>query len=166
MKRFVSVEFNRFLKYYKNAPDLNISEKSAREKDDNRFEKKGYKFTKFFLTIGEKDDLTKFKLMEIINNDDSLAGAEIGKIEILKGFTFFEVDARLEDKVLKAFNNRRYEGKRLKIEVKTGEQKRSTGGSRSSRPDKSEHGYKKSYGSDKPKAGYSRGPRTGGRKKT
>ncbi|MDD2385794.1 MAG: DEAD/DEAH box helicase [Bacteroidales bacterium] len=165
LKRFVSVEFNRFLKYYKNAPDLNISEKSANERSDSRFEKKGYKFTKFFLTIGEKDNLTKVKLMEIINNDDSLAGAEIGKIEILKGFTFFEVDARLEDKVIKAFNNKRYEGKRLKIEVKSGEQKRSSDRSRAPKTGRSESGYSRSYGSGKPKSGYSKGARTGGRKK-
>ncbi|MDD4217394.1 MAG: DEAD/DEAH box helicase [Bacteroidales bacterium] len=165
LKRFVSVEFNRFLKYYKNAPDLNISEKSANERSDSRFEKKGYKFTKFFLTIGEKDNLTKVKLMEIINNDDSLAGAEIGKIEILKGFTFFEVDARLEDKVIKAFNNKRYEGKRLKIEVKSGEQKRSSDRSRVPKTGRSESGYSRSYGSGKPKSGYSKGARTGGRKK-
>jgi len=129
IKRFVSVEFNRFLKYYKNAPDLNIIEKATRERDNKKSSKGNYKFTKFFLTIGEKDDLTKIKLMDLINNNDSLAGAEIGKIEILKGFTFFEVDSALESQVLKAFNNKRYQGKRLKIEVKKGERKsKSSGG--------------------------------------
>ncbi|MDD2635089.1 MAG: DEAD/DEAH box helicase [Bacteroidales bacterium] len=175
LKRFVSVEFNRFLKYYKNAPDLNISEKSVNERtrkgrgidgDDNRFEKKGYKFTKFFLTIGEKDGLTKVKLMEIINNDDRLAGAEIGKIEILKGFTFFEVDARLENEVIKAFNNKRYLGKRLKIEVKTGQPKRNSDRPKSSKSGKSEYGYSKKHESGKSKTAYSKGARTGGRKRS
>ena len=33
LKRFVSLEFNRFLDYYKNAPDLNITEHAPRERD-------------------------------------------------------------------------------------------------------------------------------------
>lgn len=123
IKRFVSIEFNRFLKYYKNAPDLNIIEKSRGESSDKFAQKGNYKFTKFFLTIGEKDNLTKIKLMEIINNTDTLAGAEIGKIDIFKGYTFFEIDSKLENETLKAFNNKRYMGKRLKIEIKTGERK-------------------------------------------
>lgn len=130
IKRFVSVEFNRFLTYYKNAPDINISEKSGKDDFNDRGERgdRGDRkrtrnggevgFTKFFLTLGAKDDLTKLKLMDIINSNDSLIGAEIGKIEILPGYTFFEMDSKVEDAVLQAFNNKRYAGKRLKIEVK------------------------------------------------
>jgi ATP-dependent RNA helicase DeaD len=127
IKRFVSVEFNRFLTYYKNAPDLNIEEKARRDDfgGDEKFERRGGRerdssanLTKFFLTLGAKDDLTKLKLMDIINSNDSLAGAEIGKIEILPSYTFFEMDSKVEEAVLKAFNNKRYAGKRLKIEVK------------------------------------------------
>jgi len=127
IKRFVSVEFNRFLTYYKNAPDLNINEKSDRNNsgsyrsDGKRERNRGNSnFTKFFLTLGEKDGLTKLKLMELINNNDSIAGAEIGKIEILAGYTFFEMESAMEDLVIKAFNNKRYAGKRLKIEIKNG----------------------------------------------
>lgn len=145
IKRFVSLEFNRFLNYYKNAQDLNVAEKEKPEKnqksddrrkgdekksnrgdrrdsrddDDYKVRKsKRMKFTKFYLTLGEKDGLTKMKLMDLINSSDLLAGVEIGKIEILTGHTFFEVDSMFEQQVLKVFKNRRYMGKRLKIEVK------------------------------------------------
>ena len=129
IKRFVSVEFNRFLTYYKNAPDINISEMEAKadnsKKDSRKNNKssrknnnKKFKFTKFFISIGGKDNFTKFKLLDLINRNDSLSGAEVGKIEILKTHTFFEVDSSLENAVINTFKNRRYEGKRLKIEVK------------------------------------------------
>ncbi len=132
IKRFVSVQFNRFLKYYKNAPDLNAKAKDrdTRNGKDDRSKRKNngkFKFTKFFLTLGSKDELTKFKLMDLINNNDELAGVEIGKIEVLKSFTFFEVDSIKEKEVIKAFNNRRYQGKRLKIEVKKSEGPRASG---------------------------------------
>ncbi|MDD3859914.1 MAG: DEAD/DEAH box helicase, partial [Bacteroidales bacterium] len=133
IKRFVSVEFNRFLTYYKNAPDLNISEKSdkdsfsTRDKGSRRRDNGNMRFTKFFLTLGEKDGLTKLKLMDLINSNDSLAGAEIGKIEILSGYTFFEMDSAVEDQIIKAFNNKRYAGKRLKVEVKNDSGRKSGG---------------------------------------
>ncbi len=142
IKRFVSTQFNRFLNYYKGSADINIYDKengkkgkgrkdsdSKRKKGsknaDDDFGKKGRKlrYTKFFVTVGEKDGLSKMKLMNVINSSDLLAGAEIGKIEILTGHTFFEVDSDYQEKVLKVFKNRRFMGKRLKIEVKTNKAK-------------------------------------------
>lgn len=162
IKRFVSVEFNRFLTYYKNAPDLNIEEKPRRDDfGDGKSDRKGGRdrgntnFTKFFLTLGAKDDLTKLKLMDIINSNDSLAGAEIGKIEILPGYTFFEMDSRVEDAVLKAFNNKRYAGKRLKIEVKKDSGRKSGGHKRRDDGDNSS-GMKK-RGSDRDNRGRNSG---------
>ncbi|MDD3687461.1 MAG: DEAD/DEAH box helicase [Bacteroidales bacterium] len=146
IKRFVSVEFNRFLTYYKNAPDLNVEEKSRDSKGD-RSDRRGGRdhsdssFTKFFLTLGAKDGLNKLKLMDLINSNDSIAGGEIGKIEIMPGYTYFEMDARLEDAIIKAFNNKRYAGKRLKIEVKTGSAGRKSGGYNKGNEDRG--GYKK-----------------------
>ena len=39
-------------------------------------------FSKYFLSIGEKDGFTKSKLLELINSRDDLAGVEVGKIEM------------------------------------------------------------------------------------
>ncbi len=139
IKRFVSTEFNRFLNYYKGAADINIYDNDkkgkgrkqdekkggSRRSGDDKFDKRSRKtrFTKFFITVGEKDGLTKMKLMDVINSSDLLAGAEIGKIEILTGHTFFEVDSDVQEKVIRVFKNRRFMGKRLKIEVKSGKGK-------------------------------------------
>lgn len=133
IKRFVSVEFNRFLAYYLNSQDINksINEKNnnnnnnnkdsrndKNNKNKNKRKNTKIKFTKFFLSIGSVDGFTKFKLLEIINAQDGLAGVEVGKIEVLKTHTFFEVDGNFYDETIKTFKNRRYGGKRLKIEKK------------------------------------------------
>ncbi len=139
IKRFVSTEFNRCLNDYKGAADINIYDKDkkgkgrkqderkggSRRSGDDKFDKRSrkMKYTKFFITVGEKDGLTKMKLMDVINSSDLLAGAEVGKIEILTGHTFFEVDSDLQEKVIRVFKNRRFMGKRLKIEVKSGKGK-------------------------------------------
>jgi ATP-dependent RNA helicase DeaD len=132
IKRFVSVEFNRFLTYYKNAPDLNVAEKESktdnrsqgRERSGKKGRKSNMKFTKFFINIGDKDNFSKHKLLDLINNNDNLAGAEVGKIEILKTYSFFEINSELDNHVIKAFKNRRYDGRRLSIEVKNNNSKR------------------------------------------
>ncbi|HOE39447.1 MAG TPA: DEAD/DEAH box helicase [Bacteroidales bacterium] len=123
IKRFVAVEFSRFLTYYKNAYDLNepdFKENKRSNKAKNQG-KSGY--TKFFLTLGAKDGLNKGKLLDLINSNDNIAGANIGKIEIMPGYTFFEMDSNYENEVIRAFNNKRYAGKRLKIEIKNSNKK-------------------------------------------
>ena len=123
IKRFVAVEFSRFLTYYKNAYDLNepdFKENKRSNKAKNQG-KSGY--TKFFLTLGAKDGLNKGKLLDLINTNDNIAGADIGKIEIMPGYTFFEMDSNYENEVIRAFNNKRYAGKRLKIEIKNSNKK-------------------------------------------
>lgn len=144
IKRFVSLEFNRFLMYYQNTKDINvdIKDRGRRTRDNNnegegrkgrddrrsrvgseganRKNKKAgkFNFSKYFLSIGAKDGFTKSKLLELINSRDDLAGVEVGKIEILKTHCFFELDSRYDDITMKTFKNRRYEGIRLKIERK------------------------------------------------
>ncbi|MDR2835608.1 MAG: DEAD/DEAH box helicase [Bacteroidales bacterium] len=86
---------------------------------DERSNSKGkIRLSKYFLSLGEKDGFSKYKLLEIINNSDGLAGVEVGKIEILKTHTFFEIDSNFHENAMKIFKNRRYDGKRLKIEKK------------------------------------------------
>ncbi|MGD1891666.1 MAG: DEAD/DEAH box helicase, partial [Cyclobacteriaceae bacterium] len=63
IKRFVSVEFNRFLAYYKNAPDLNVkaessrSERGSRQTEKVRERRSKTNFTKFYLNIGGKHSM-------------------------------------------------------------------------------------------------------------
>ncbi|HOD88834.1 MAG TPA: DEAD/DEAH box helicase [Bacteroidales bacterium] len=123
IKRFVAVEFSRFLTYYKNAYDLNEPD-FKENKRSNKAKSEGKSgYTKFFLTLGAKDGLNKGKLLDLINSNDNIAGADIGKIEIMPGYTFFEMDSNYENEVIRAFNNKRYAGKRLKIEVKNSNKK-------------------------------------------
>ena len=128
IKRFVAVEFSRFLTYYKNAYDLNEPDRKDAKIDRKSENKPKYGgksgYTKFFLTLGSKDGLNKGKLLDLINANDSIAGANIGKIEIMTAYTFFEMDSNYETEVIRAFNNKRYSGKRLKIEVKNSDKKR------------------------------------------
>ncbi len=116
IKKFVSVEFNRFLDYYKNAIDLNSPQefkKTGKSKGETS------NFTRFFINLGRTDDLRPNSLMGLINEFTGINDIEIGKIELLKNFSFFEVDSDFADKVFNAFKDKSYKKRKIVLENAT-----------------------------------------------
>jgi|TARA_B110000116_G_scaffold102371_1_gene89108 ATP-dependent RNA helicase DeaD len=131
LKHFVSAEFNRFLSFYKNAPDLNISansksdrgRKNDRGKNERR-EKKGGStghaeegYTRFFINLGKLQNLETHNLIGLINEYTRQRNIPIGKIDILRKFSFFEVDSNHEQDVLAGLANANWNGNRVSVEV-------------------------------------------------
>lgn len=113
IKKFVSVEFNRFLEYYKKAADLN----SPREFGKTGKEKGAASgFARFFINLGRTDDLKPNTLMGLINEFTGIDNIEIGKIELLKNFSFFEVDSDFAQTVLNAFKDKSYKKRAIVLE--------------------------------------------------
>jgi ATP-dependent RNA helicase DeaD len=134
IKHFVSVEFNRFLQYYQNAPDINVDESKHFEDDSkggNRRERRGRNdrdrgrdrgrgsgsYSRFFFNLGKKNGIGKRTIIDLINQQLPNKSVDIGNIEVLKSFSFFEVDTRFENEVLKAFKNARYKGQKIGIDI-------------------------------------------------
>ncbi|MFZ4400132.1 MAG: DEAD/DEAH box helicase [Bacteroidales bacterium] len=113
IKRFVSVEFNRFLTYYRNAPDLNVSEK-GNERSGKPETTEG--FARLFINLGKMDGLQPPHLIGLVNDVMQSRDIKIGKIEILKSFSFFEVEASYLDMMLAAFKDVRYGDRSVAIE--------------------------------------------------
>ncbi len=114
IKHFVSVEFNRFLAYYKGARDLNVSSKPPRD-EIRKGKAKG--FSRFFISVGSKSNLTVQRLIGLINDSTQKRNIEIGKIDIMKKFSFFEIDSKYEKEILEAFKNAKYEGGKVSVEL-------------------------------------------------
>ncbi len=119
IKRFVSVEFNRFLAYYKDARDLNVSAKAARE-EKNKGKRRGRRkenFQRFFISLGTRDKLNAAKLIGLINDNTRSKDIEIGKIDLMKSFSFFEVESNQADTILKSFRNAKYNNTPIAVEL-------------------------------------------------
>ena len=115
IQKFVSLEFNQFLSYYENAKDLN--DLSSRE--NSRARATSDDMTRFFINIGRKDRLNPAKLIGLINDQEIGDKIEIGAIDILDTFSFFEVDKNYEEKTLEAFaaNQPDFDGRSVNVEV-------------------------------------------------
>ncbi|MFW6370456.1 MAG: DEAD/DEAH box helicase, partial [Bacteroidota bacterium] len=121
IRHFVSVEFNRFLKEYKDARDLNVASKS-RKGDDSRPERSSRRneskaFSRFFINVGAKDSIKAPQIIGMINDYTRTKDIEIGRIDILKNFSFFEVDSDFEDKVLNSFKGAKHKTGKLIVEL-------------------------------------------------
>lgn len=113
LKHFVSTEFNRFLSFYKNAPDLNI--KSKKEKNNERIAENG--FSRFFINLGKTHKLEPQNLIGLINEYTRNRNHIIGKIDIMKNFSFFEVEKSAEKEILEGFLNSQWNGYQLTVEI-------------------------------------------------
>lgn len=154
INKFASVEFNRFLSYYKNAPDLNINEKDSDRNDrsDNKRDKRRSRsdnedYSRFFINIGKKKKISPTKLMGLINETTKKRDIQIGKIDIMDSFSFFEVEKSFEEEILKSFEGFKYKG--MNISVELSKEKKSKGGGRDRR--RGGNNYSKKRSSDKRK---------------
>ena len=115
IQKFVSLEFNTMLAYYENAKDLN----DLSSRDNSRARSTNENMTRFFINIGRKDSLNPAKLIGLINDQNIGDKIEIGAIDILDTFSFFELDKDFEDKALNAFSSNQpdFDGRLVNIEV-------------------------------------------------
>ena len=153
IKKFVSTEFNRFLDYYKNAPDINVtgyndrSERSDRMGRGERRERIGLGergerserfvrserpewserregsrgeatagFTLLRINLGKMDGLSPRELIGMINDYTKNRNILIGKADIQKSFSLFEVESNHVDSIFNAFKGVELEGRRVFVE--------------------------------------------------
>ncbi|WP_440880924.1 DEAD/DEAH box helicase [Tenacibaculum sp. C7A-26P2] len=115
IQKFVSIEFNSFLSYYENAPDLN----NLTTKENSRGRSTNDNMTRFFINLGRKDRLNPAKLIGLINEQNIGDKVEIGSIDILDTFSFFEIDKNYEGETLASFEINRpdFNGRNVNIEI-------------------------------------------------
>lgn len=138
IKKFASLEFNGFLKYYENAPDLNISadeksfERSGREREgrgrgedrERRGAEAGY--TRLFINVGSVDDFSRGDLLSFLCNNGHINGRSVGKIDLKGVFSFVEIQNSSVDTFLREFKDVRHNGREVRVEM-SGEPARSSG---------------------------------------
>jgi ATP-dependent RNA helicase DeaD len=112
IRNFVSVEFNRFLNYYKDAPDLNVGQENSGKKIEFKKDRTTglersqdpAEYSRFYINIGSKSDINPTKLIGLLLDTTNDRSINIGKIDIMKGFSFFEVEKSQEQLILRSFN--------------------------------------------------------------
>jgi ATP-dependent RNA helicase DeaD len=124
IKRFASIEFNSFLDYYKNAPDLNAPIEEGRRferNDDRSFDRSGgsgkSEYTRLFINLGSVDEFNRGDLLGYICNQSKISGRTVGKIDVKGVYSFFEVQHTDVEKVMSNFKDAEFKGRPVRIEI-------------------------------------------------
>ena len=149
VKHFVSAEFNRFLSFYKNAPDLNISASKGKDSRRDRGRdggknRRGHSdegFTRFFINLGKTHKCEPQNLIGLVNEYTRNRNLQIGKIDILQGFSFFEVESSAEKDVLEGFSDSQWNGYKRTVEISKPKNDSGKRRQKSTRSDKRRTGF-------------------------
>lgn len=129
LKRVFSLEFNRLLTYYQEMPDIDLNEEDNRRKradkraesprdkkdKDRRTAEDGYE--RIMVNVGKSDGFFPGNLMELINRNTAGPKPEIGRIDLLPGYTLFDVRKGDARKVIDALRHVDFFGTRLYPEI-------------------------------------------------
>ncbi|MBP3775306.1 MAG: DEAD/DEAH box helicase [Bacteroidaceae bacterium] len=101
IKRFVTIEFGRFLEYYANAPEIEEPQPGREKKEKHEKTRRGERsnrprgeaeegYVRFFLALGKRDGLYPRELLGLLNRC-SRKTIQVGRIDLMNNFSFFEV---------------------------------------------------------------------------
>jgi len=110
IKRFVALEFNRFLDYYRDAIDLNIEETKSETSQASRYQR-------MFFSVGRKDKVDARKIISLINEVTRSRDIRIGRIDIMHAFSFVDVDSNAVELLRSSFANEKYNPLKVRIDI-------------------------------------------------
>lgn len=131
LKRVAALEFDRFLKYYENAEDLNVREQrrergerlTVRRDGDRKpyTDTRGRRFnaggdyTKLFVNLGTKDGFYKASFLQFILDMSELQKDVLGRIDMKEMNSWIEIDKRAARQMIQAIDGRNYKGRRIRM---------------------------------------------------
>ena len=133
IKRMVSIEFNRFLDYYRNAPDLNVDiAHQGRSRSNGSGESYRSAGPRMFINLGSADGFDKGSMLGYVLDTTGAKKSEVGKIDIKGVYSFVEMEAASLPNAMESFKGEVFNGRKVRVEISGDEQKK-----------KSDDGYRK-----------------------
>lgn len=114
IKRIVSLEFNRFLEYYRAAGDLNVDLAHQGRNSSDRYRSKG---PRMFISLGSVDGFDKGAMLGYVLDISGLNKTTVGKIDIKPVYSFIEFeDQSMLEKALESFQGEIYNGRKVRVD--------------------------------------------------
>jgi ATP-dependent RNA helicase DeaD len=129
LKRVAAMEFDRFLKYYENAEDLNVRATSReapvrgqRERipigtdlPRKTFSSGDGDFVKLFVNLGTKDGFYKASFLQFVLDMSDLKKDVLGKIDMKEMNSWLEIDRKSAPQMIRAIDGKNYRGRRIRM---------------------------------------------------
>lgn len=126
LQRVAALEFDRFLKYYENAADLNVRDDArktkgasqpgtAREGRSKRGAAAQGNYQRLFVNLGTKDGFYKASFLQFILDMSDLSKNALGKIDMREMNSWVEVDARAARQMIQSLDGKNFRGRRIRM---------------------------------------------------
>lgn len=130
LKRVAALEFDRFLKYYENAEDLNLRERDRNNLRERRAEgpdqsrrrdTRGREFSgggdyqRLFVNLGTKDGFYKASFLQFILDMSDLKKESLGRIDMKEMNSWIEIDRKAAKQMITAIDGKKYKGRRIRM---------------------------------------------------
>ena len=126
LKRVLSLEFNRLLDYYKDAPAIeNISDKNDKKKrheapatprdKDRRTADRG--MARIYVNAGKNDGFYAGNLIDLLNHNVQGPRVDVGRIDLMPGYSLFDVKKADAARVVGSLKGADFLGKHLYSEI-------------------------------------------------
>ena len=143
IQHFLSVEFNRFLDYYRDSGDINHSGRDRYDRDDRgergdrndrgakrerRQRRDDSNFKTFFINIGTLDNAGVGALVRLICDETGIDAKALGHIKLNREFSFFDVEETVSDQVRSGMQGARFDGREVVVNDSKRSSRESGGG--------------------------------------
>ncbi len=164
VKRVVMREFGRFMNYYANAPEIEEVKGSVKERPDklqkrerSRDPESGY--ARLFINVGKLDDVHTSQIIELINKRLHGPRIDIGRIDLMRTFSFFEVPEEVAQDVIGALSGCVMKGRKINVEIAEASQSAGQDSGTPERPKKEKRSNKRDESPKKERAQKERAPK-------
>lgn len=121
LQRVAALEFDRFLKYYENAADLNLREEKRdgtertthRDTAGRTFGNKSYQ--RLFVNLGTKDGFYKASFLQFILDMSDLRKDSLGRVDMKEMNSWIEIEPSVAKKMIKAIDGKNFRGRRIRM---------------------------------------------------
>ena len=117
IKKFFSVEFNRFFNYYQKSKDLGVVQFRDSDRDGGRDYGKSSNDTRYFINVGSKDGFDWMKMKDFLKEQLKLGRDDVFKVDVKESFSFFNTENELKEKILAFFTDFKYDGRFVNVEI-------------------------------------------------
>ncbi|MEO6962979.1 MAG: DEAD/DEAH box helicase [Puia sp.] len=129
LKRVAAMEFDRFLKYYENAEDLNVRAPQrdapvrgqreripiGQDRQRKTFSAGDGDFVKLFVNLGTKDGFYKASFLQFVLDMSELKKDVLGKIDMKEMNSWLEIDRKSAPQMIRAIDGKNYRGRRIRM---------------------------------------------------
>jgi ATP-dependent RNA helicase DeaD len=120
LQKVAALEFDRFLKYYENAADLNLREEKRERPERTHRDTRGRKFgngnyQKLFVNLGTKDGFYKASFLQFILDMSDLNKEVLGRVDMKEMNSWIEIEPAAARKMIKAIDGKNYRGRRIRM---------------------------------------------------